>query len=316
MTLCSPTNFRSLSLAFLAAWSFGPASLQADKRVTVRVEARPGYVEARTDQNGDNITQSYVFMQGEFLPGPIKDRSMESMEMIEVAHTLAPYLAEQEFIPTADTGTADLVIAVHWGMTTSLRHNQDYVMFQMEQARDRQIEAQEFYNSYYVDSEGNDIPQGDFAQELLRSAAADAAAAPDYDWATRVSARSEREISSRPVASVLGFDDVLNTDAKRAFMGEDARTLSAYLGEERYFVVLMAYDLKNREDGESPNRVWVARLSMPSNGTNFPDALKRMGEAASDLVGSDHPDLQIKRSPTNLPEGEVEIGDAIVVEDP
>lgn len=306
---------RIIPAGLTAGLLFLPTGLTA-KRVALKVTADQDYVAARQTTTGEQTEQRYVFLEGEFLKGPFRDRSLESMEMIEVARALAPHLATQNFLPASDTGEADLVIAVHWGMTTSLRHNTDHVMFMMEQARDQQAADRELYNAHYTDDEGNDLPQADYAQELLRDAAAARAQSPDYEWARLTSARTQQEISARPVATVLGFQDVLNLDASRAFMGEEARTISAYLNEERYFVVLMAYDLKSSRNGGALDRVWVARLSVPAAGTNFPTALQRMGETSADHFGTHEPDLKIKRPGTRAPAGKVEIGEAIVVEEP
>jgi hypothetical protein len=129
------------------------------------------------------------------------------------------------------------------------------------------------------------------------------------------SSRSERDIANRPMATVLGFSDILNRDSKRSFSSEEANTIRQFLNEERYFVVLMAYDLKKTEKGKPMERLWVARLSVPAAGINFPIALDRLGEAGSDYFGTDQPGLTIERRQPTEHRGEVEIGEATVITD-
>ena len=284
--------------------------VQADKHVAIKANADADYEATRTNASGEKRVEQYVFLEGRFFPGAIKDRSLEQTEMIEVARALAPHLAKQNFLPSKDRDEADIVIAVHWGMTTSLSYNKEYVMEMMEQARDHQLADKEFYDAQYGSEEASD-----FAQELLRQSAADAAAAPNYEWARMASTRSERDIAERPMATILGFSDVLNHDTKRAFSSEEANTIRQFLNEERYFVVVMAYDLKQTQKGRPLQRLWVARLSVPSSGINFPLALERLGEAGSDYFGTDQPGLTIERRKSTERKGEVEIGEATVITD-
>ncbi len=294
----------------------GVSAVRAEKRVAVKATAEDDYVAERYDDQGNRKIQKYVFLEGTFQEGAIRDRSLENAEIQEIARTLAPFLARKDFLPTQQMQDADIVIAIHWGTTISLRHNRDYVSELMYQARDRQLADQEFYNAAYKDEEGNDIIPGDFAQELLQQAAAERAAAPDYDWARLASTRSERDFENRPTATLLGFGDVLNRDSKRAFIGEDARTVKAMLDEERYYIVLAAYDLKQRDDRGTPQRLWVARLSTRSAGTNFQEAVEKLGEVGSNFFGENHPELVIERAPEKKQNAQVEVGEPIVVEDP
>ena len=303
----------TLLLLVSLAW---PQAAQADRRVAVKATADEDYVAASVDEQGNRKVQKYVFLEGTFQPGAIRDRSLENAEIKEVARTLAPYLARKNFLPTSTMAEADIVIAIHWGTTVSLSHNKDYVVELMQQARDRQNEAKEFYNSTYITEEGETAEPTDFAQALLQESAAAAAESPDYEWARLASTRSEREFENRPTATLLGFGDVLNRDASRAFSTEEARTVNAMLDEDRYFIVLAAYDIKNQNEGEAPQRLWVARLSTRSAGTNFTSAVEQLGEVGSNYFGENVPDLAIERAPVKSQRAEVEIGTPIVVEDP
>ncbi|MCC5025505.1 MAG: hypothetical protein J6386_23215 [Candidatus Synoicihabitans palmerolidicus] len=303
-----------LSLVLLLVVS---SDAKADRHVAVKADADTSYVESREVPDGTKRVEKYVFLKGQFFEGAIRDKTLERTEITEGARALAPHLAKQNYLPTQETNDPDIVIAVHWGMTTSLQHNTDYVANMMERARDEQIANREFADAMYGSEQldgGAPQPMGDFTQEMLRTSARQAAAAPNFEWARMASTRSERDISSRPMATVLGFSEVLNQDTKRAVSSEEARTIRHYLNEERYFVILMAYNLKHHENDKPMERLWVALLSIPAAGINFHKALERLGETGSDYFGTDQPGLKISRAPVKDHTGEVEIGEAIVVE--
>ncbi len=293
-----------------------PASTSAQRRVTVRATAEEDYLATRDDDQGERKPLKYVFLEGTYHPGMIRDRSLENAEIQEIARVLAPYLARKQFFPTPDAKDADIVIAIHWGMTVSLQYNKDYVHELMHQAREQQRENQDIYKSSYTDENGQPVEPSDYAQALLQESAARAAEAPDYEWARLAYTRSERDFDNRPSATLLGFNDILNRDTHRAFQSEDARTVSAMLDEERYFVVLAAYDVKNPGKDGQPHRLWVARLSTRAAGVNFNEALTTLGEVGSNYFGDHVPDLSFDKAPPRSQRAEVEVGDPIVVEDP
>ncbi|WP_221032068.1 hypothetical protein [Actomonas aquatica] len=299
----------------------------AAKPVALKATADEDYVAGRLDESGQPRIQKYVFLEGKFYGGAVRDRTLEKTEVAEVARALAPYLARKNFFPTNDEREADIVIAVHWGVSVALSYNYDYINNLMEQAREQQrLEADSYFNNYTaadsiaagspvdISADSGNVP--DYAQQLLKEASAERAAAPDYDWARMAIARTEHEVSLSTTATLLGFSDTLNLDSERAFTGEDARTVYAMLDEDRYFVVLAAYDLKAIRNGESKNRLWIARISIPSAGTNFTDALQRLGDVGSDFFGENSDILTIRRPPPKKQKAEVEVGEPVVVENP
>ena len=318
---CPPTPLVSPA-RWLPALLFASVALNpsfAETRVAIKATADEDYVVDRLDENGTPRVQKYVFLEGAFSPGTTPDKSLDEAEFNEVVHTLAPYLTKKDFWPAKEIGDADLVIAVHWGTTVSIKQNTDYMLDLMSRAREEQMQAKERAESLYglVENEGGDprAQVDDGPASYMKAQARSAAAAPNYEWVALSAAHSEREIANRPSASILGFTDVLNRDSDRMFTAEDARTVRAMLEEERYFVILVAYDLKNRNSGEAPKRVWIARLSIRSPGTNFTEALEHLGQAGGDYFGENHPGLRIEKVPEKKRKAEVDVGDPIVVED-
>lgn len=298
-----------------------PLPVLADRHVAIRATAEDAYVESRLTNSAHPRAESYVFLEGQFFGGNIRDHSLERMNIQQIARILAPYLAEQNFLPAKETSEADLVIVVHWGLTVALRQNAENLAIMLDQANaERQADA-EFAQSQYGTPENDGTGMDDRnsfgadggAEFELKQVARAAAESVDYTWVEDLSARSEKDFANRPAAVLLGFSEELNKDSRRAFAGETANTLRSYLDDERYFVVLMAYDLRDHQPDEPFERVWVSRISVPSNGINFNMALARLGQMGADYFGTNQPSLDVKRAPRKDTRAEVEIGEPTVV---
>jgi hypothetical protein len=81
------------------------------------------------------------------------------------------------------------------------------------------------------------------------------------------------------------------------------------LDEERYFVILMAYDIPSIKMGD-PKLLWTTRYSIRAIGQNFDDAIKGMNEIAGDYYGQSFEGLNLKRLDDD---SKVEIGDIEVI---
>ncbi|HTL51238.1 MAG TPA: hypothetical protein VL860_01555, partial [Planctomycetota bacterium] len=102
---------RRLLIVLLAAAL--PAGLEAGfgHVIALSSTARPDYVRP-ADGSGQPAAQTYVFSPGHFFAGTTRDGSLERMDFIEVARSLAPNLARQNYFPTKDVAAADLTIIV------------------------------------------------------------------------------------------------------------------------------------------------------------------------------------------------------------
>jgi hypothetical protein len=81
--------------------------------------------------------------------------------------------------------------------------------------------------------------------------------------------------------------------------------LIAEIEENRYFIVLMAYDFQALWKHKQHKLLWVARMSVRERGTNFTRVLPSMVQYASQFFGEDSHGL-LRRT---LPQGHVEVGE-------
>jgi hypothetical protein len=83
--------------------------------------------------------------------------------------------------------------------------------------------------------------------------------------------------------------------------------LNAELNEERYFVVLMAYDYQAMKKDKRSKLLWTTRLSVRTAGNNFTEALPVLAQAGSHVFGKQVEGLVHAKA--NLREGRVTFGE-------
>jgi hypothetical protein len=120
-----------------------------------------------------------------------------------------------------------------------------------------------------------------------------------------------RERTDRKTAATLGYDSfgLIGTEfgdnlgpSQRKLRKDD---LVSEIEDNRYFVVLLAYDFQMTWKQKKHKLLWETRFSMCQRHHNFDKDLPRMAEVASHYFGRDSNGL----SKIEIPEGRVEIGD-------
>ncbi|MGY8696822.1 MAG: hypothetical protein ACKVGW_21815 [Verrucomicrobiia bacterium] len=83
--------------------------------------------------------------------------------------------------------------------------------------------------------------------------------------------------------------------------------LRVELEDERYFIILMAYDYEKLRTTKEQELLWTTRFSLPSIGTNFEDAYPALARAASSHYGTSLE--KYAKSSTHFGTGSVDIGE-------
>ncbi len=251
----------------LAACAIGPAVIIGPAAAGAKLEsiaisatAAPPYVRP-VDAQGRLRPESYVFLEGQFMAGGTADASESHTSFTDLTRMLAKSLVQQNYFPGNDLGSADLLIRVYWGTTLTY-----------------------------------DDPQKPFAAEALNAAltefntkvAQDGIADPgDLNTALDrgTAARESVEVAINRNAALLGYKRALEKETRRIMASTEEQTMRVELNEERYFVVLMAYDLKYMRAEHKPRLLWVTRLSVRSPGNNFTEALPALAKAGGKVFG-------------------------------
>ena len=244
------------------------------------VSARTSEDYVRTKQaNGTYPPETYVFGRGGIWGAAMHDASMEKLDFPQVAQTMAGPLAAQNYVPARDPEQTNLLIMVYWGMTTGIGPATSSVAYQNAQA-----------------------------SQALEANALNGA------WTQVAMANQQRDKANAKNAGLLGYDseDVIGTDYGRNLamtaMHQRVQDLTEDVEENRYFVVLMAYDFPLLLKEKKHKLVWETRFSIRQRGNDFDQQLPAMAQYASRYFGHDTHGLIRKPLPeTNVNLGEMKI---------
>ena len=242
--------------------------------------------------DGSFQVETYTFGQGGFWVGNQPDDTIDNLRFADVARTIARPLAGQNYRPATDPRRTKQLIMVYWGTTTGAGDPQNSFAYQNLQTAN--ATAMALHGIPMIGPEQRIAAQGALDSALLVAAMSD-----------RV-----RDKANWQNARMLGYDSegVIGTDYGRWLLRTALRRKTADLVEEiednRYFVVLMAYDFQLLCKEKKHKLLWETRFSIRERRNDFGQVLPDMAQYASKYFGQDSHGLL--RKP--LPEGHVTLG--------
>lgn len=243
-------------------------------RVLTDAWASPEFVERRETPDGP-ARMTYHFYQGNFHGGSVADGSLKRVTLQDIAETLANDMAEQNFYPAESTLEGDLLIVLHWGVTE--------VEIELDELFPDSGESGEST----VDEDGFETEAGDTASDLS----------------------TLRRSSVAENARLTGIQKALS---KKGLLPSEREEIRSLLDEERYFIILMAYDWQILQKEKRNELLWSCRFSLPAIGTNFEDAVPSLSRAAMRHIGTNLDDLA--KTKTHLGWGKTKVGELEVIE--
>jgi len=240
-----------------------PLALPAERTESIAVSATaaPKYVRP-LGADGKGLPETYIVSQGRYFGGGTADVSLGKMTFMDVVKALAPGLAKQNYFPTKDVPSANLAIIVHWGASQSY-----------EDPRGKQ-QVTEAVNQELATLTAAVADKGFGNTAALNQALNESGGTQDGQDATI--ARN---------AVLMGYQRSLAKERRQTMPGTEEYTMMTELNEERYFVVLMAYDYQYMKTEHKPRLLWVTRLSVRSPGNNFVEALPTLSRVGADVFG-------------------------------
>ncbi len=246
-------------------------------RVFIDSEASINYNDVKEADEGAKY-ETYVFIKGNFYDGDFADKSLRTASFEEIAATLAENMKQRNYYPSTNPGEGDLLIVVHYG-TTSVEQDLEELFlldstdpYAMQEGEDGFAEV---YSDDYVDlADLNDFGANNAAQH-------------------RDTMRNNR----------LGISKALN---RKNITEAEEFDLRVEMQDERYFIILMAYDYRKLRTTKERELLWTTRFSVPAIGTNFEDAYPALARAASAYYGTSLE--KYAKTSTHFGTGTVEIG--------
>lgn len=295
---------RAASVAALVGLG-GVVPGRADPRVIVSAIADPEYTFKKYSGEKPK-TETYVVMQGHFFEGATVDKSVERMSFRRMVEIFAPELGRRRYFPAKSPQDADLLIVVHWGTTEphaslfELTARTSPTLDTTHVDAERQLRLD-------TASAGNDPVAG-----LMVEAANEGARLRETDALDQLTDQLAAQRTSANAAQLLGYTRELDQLRRGIGTTADEYSLRLDLRQERYFIILKAYDLHQPATPGRPRpSVWTLHLNMGSPGNNFGIAVASMSVAAANFVGrtTDH----IATINPQPPEGKVEIGPLLIL---
>jgi len=241
-------------------------------QVVISAKAHEDFSIARENGGSDKPT-TYAFMKGRFHGGNRADRSMDDFPFDEVVFDIAAQLQKQNFKPVPDANDAELVIVVHYGVTSPQTSQEELLGY--NSLEDQGISA----------GAVNSGSGGGVDLDALNSI---------QDMQFQINAAQANEAGNQGstfyTSRLLGLEKAFaDTTSPR-----EELELKNMLNDRRYFIVLMAYDLPLMKEGEVVLH-WTTRYSIRAIGQSFDQAIKDLNLVASNYFGKNMGDLVKKR---------------------
>jgi hypothetical protein len=286
--------YRLLALVLLLS-AAGPARAEEDAAINgitaVNSRVSSDYVRVRLP-DGKFKPEFYVFGPGGKWGGEIKDASADKLQFIDVARVIAGPLAGRNYLPAKDPAGTKLLIMVYWGTTSVPQPYDESFAYEHLQEAQSQISA--------AGSKPSDANLSQMSSALVML---------DMD-------NHQRDLINFKNAAMLGYDEpgLVGTEkgsyVRGTAFGIDRDDLVTELEENRYFVVLMAYDFQILWKQKKHKLLWETRFSVNERHNQFNQALPYMAQNASQYFGQPSNGLVRNR----VREGKVEVGDPTVID--
>jgi hypothetical protein len=281
------------------------ADTPSDQITAVAAKAAPDYFRVRL-KDGTFAPETYAFGEGGHIGGPVADVSIDPMKFIDVARTISLPLAQRDYIPSHNPNATKLLIMVYWGLTdvpppldssswvSNLSATENKAVNYRGTGSSTTIAGSKGYHSPNSNSGVPDWLLDEMsAQETVMNVENQQRANQDYLNACMLGYDAE---------DVVGTDYGNNLRGSPMAMHRDA--LISEIEDNRYFVVLMAYDFQVLWKQKKHKLLWETRFSLRQRHNNFDSSLEGMARAASAYFGQNSAGL-IHRP---VPVGRVDIG--------
>lgn len=264
---------------------------EKDALVTaVYAQLHNGYTRP-TEADGSFKRQTYAVAKGGYARGRSVDPSIDQVQFGGIVRLLAPYLARQNYLPSPDKESADLMLVIHWGTTIPFNADRyrtfvDDMTMAMAGVRDVRPPGGD---STAPVGRGPDGLPSDPTTAALRSQA-------DSDLAFAVMklnlVNEARMRANEFTANLLGYVHDINRagSVPRYVAASGYDDLLDEIEHDRYYVLIGAYDFQEVLRGKL-RLVWSTRVSIDATTNRFDEWLPAMLASASRSFGEETPRL-------------------------
>lgn len=291
--------------ALLTAAALGLASAvparAAGEITAIFSQTSPDYTRVK-GPGGSFLPETYTLGDGGCLPGATPDPSIDPLNFIDLAKLVTGPLEAQNYrpVPDRDPNKTKLLVMIYWGTTQGAAGAMGSAAVQALQDGTQALAGPP--PPPPPPTAGGPMGHTADPSVALQGTRQDRVSTA---LATAALEDRQREEATLRSARLLGYDSELGPSAGGFGAAERRRAdLIAELEEDRYFIVLMAYDFDGLWKHRRHKLLWVTRLSVRARGTNFAAVAAAMVQQASGYFGRSSGGLLRDA----LPEGRVDIG--------
>jgi hypothetical protein len=261
---------------------------EAVNRIAIKAQASDEYVKTRARDKSAKV-QTYQFMKGNYHPGTTSDPGMVEITFEDIVQNMAIHLQKQGYYALEEPGDSDLLFVVHYGRTST----------------EASLEEMLGYTSLEDQGFTEEVANAGAGGATLTASEMNATADFGFNMAARDNSANGGEMSLYYKAQLLGMEE--------AFFGDNVSPreellLKTLLDEERYFIVLIAYDFQKLKLGKMVP-LWTTRYSIRAIGQSFETAIQDLNFVAGDFFGKNLKGLTQKRvdDMSRVEMGEIEV---------
>jgi hypothetical protein len=287
--------------------AFGAAAASQDSLVTaVFSSARRDYVRPKLP-DGSFQVETYVVGNGGYGPGVGLNPSIDAVPFPVIVRQMATYLARRNYFPARDANAADLLLVISWGTTHPFGDGT------YRNGLDGLSTAMNLVNGLNLKQSQADKVSGPGAgaggvNPAVMAAANDAAESQLLQMQMFENMRNQADESN---ARLLGYMSEINrTNGLTRYAGGGTYfdDLISDVENERYYVIISAYDYKLAAREKKRKLLWSTRVSIQAQGNRFDRSVAAMLAAASHQFGANSNGL-IRR----YHEGVVNLGELKII---
>ena len=238
-----------------------------------------GYVRKKM-ADGSFARENYALGVGSYSAGQGRDRSIDDVKFPVIAGVVGEQLSRQNYFLAPDKKSADLLIVVHWGKT---------IPFDDLNYRNSVGDLGEALRGLSAANQAAP-PAGSNPQGLADPGRSAAAGQLESALMMQELQNRLRDRANEQNARLLGYLHEVNSvnDIRRlAGGGYYYDELIGDLEEDRYYVILVAYDFKLATQENKKKVLWATRISIRARGNRFDERLAAMLAGASRYFGQD-----------------------------
>ena len=291
--ISTPIPFVKAIIGFAVGLVVGASTaLAANERIVTAVFSKVsnGYERPKA-ADGSPKREYYALANGTFSPGATADGSIDKVKFPQVAGLVAQFLATNNYYLAPDAKSADFLLLISWGKTlpfsdSAYRANGDafYGAVNRASASTKTLRAAEEAAAHGGPSTRG-VDGSATTERMLQQVDQQALDGEMFQMKMFEDARRDADEYN---ARLLGYVDEINrrdTPSRFAGAGTSYQDLISDIENERYYIVVSAYDFKTAVNTGKRKLLWATRVSIQAEGNKFNEAAAYMMAKASKYFG-------------------------------